>query len=289
MAGIKELRGRITSVGNIRQITRAMEMVSTTKLRRFQDQAMASKPYSEEITGLVGRLCQVLGDEAQNQPLLQPGKGERTLALVVTSDRGLCGAYNSNLLKVLEKWREDREQPVDYMVIGKKGFGYMDRRDFEIKRFINEPSLENTDYRAASITARTLVREFLSGDYSEVVLIFTAFKSISKYVPQVVSLLPVSPDELVGDDQGSSAETLLEPDATQIFESLMPRYLETRVYNALLESLTSEYASRRFAMTNATEAASDMQTELRGKYNKMRQEKITMELLDLVGGVEAVK
>lgn len=289
MAGIKELRGRITSVGNIRQITRAMEMVSTTKLRRFQDQAMASKPYSEEITGLVGRLCQVLGEEAQNQPLLQPGKGDRTLALVVTSDRGLCGAYNSNLLKVLEKWRKDREQPVDYMVIGKKGFGYMDRRDFEIKRYINEPSLENTDYRAASITARSLVREFLSGEYSEVVLVFTAFKSISKYIPQVVSLLPVSPDELVGEDSGSSAETLLEPDATQIFESLMPRYLETRVYNALLESLTSEYASRRFAMTNATEAASDMQSELRGKYNKMRQEKITMELLDLVGGVEAVK
>ncbi|MBL4769837.1 MAG: ATP synthase F1 subunit gamma [Planctomycetes bacterium] len=289
MAGIKDLRGRITSVGNIRQITRAMEMVSTTKLRRFQDRTMASKPYSEEITGLVGRLCKVLGDEAENQPLLQPGKGDRTLALVVTSDRGLCGAYNSNLLKVLEKWRKDREQPVDYMVIGKKGFGYMDRRDFEIKRFINEPILEKTDYRAASLTARSLVREFLSGEYSEVVLVFTAFKNISKYIPQVVSLLPVSPDELIGDDSGSSAGTLLEPDATQIFESLMPRYLETRVYNVLLESLTSEFASRRFAMSNATEAASDMQTELRGMYNKMRQEKITMELLDLVGGVEAVK
>ncbi|MCP5024311.1 MAG: ATP synthase F1 subunit gamma [bacterium] len=289
MAGIKELRGRITSVGNIRQITRAMEMVSTTKLRRFQDQAVASKPYSEEITGLVGRLCQVLGEDAQGQPLLQPGKGDKTLALVVTSDRGLCGAYNSNLLKVLEKWRKDREQPVDYMVIGKKGFGYMDRRDFEIKRFLNETSLENTDYRAAAITARMLVREFLSGDYSEVVLVFTEFASLSKYIPKAVSLLPVSPDELAGDAEASSAETLLEPDATEIFESLMPRYLETRVYNALLESLTSEYASRRFAMTNATEAASDMQTELRGKYNKMRQEKITMELLDLVGGVEAVK
>ncbi|MDF1839362.1 MAG: F0F1 ATP synthase subunit gamma, partial [Planctomycetota bacterium] len=206
-----------------------------------------------------------------------------------TSDRGLCGAYNSNLLKVLEKWRKGHEMPVDYMVIGKKGFGYMDRRDFEIKRFITEPNLENTDYRAAAITARSLVREFLSGEYKDVVLVFTAFETLSRYVPQVVSLLPVSPDELVGESTGNSAETILEPDAPQIFESLMPRYLETRVYNALLESLTSEYASRRFAMTNATEAASDMQTELRGKYNKMRQEKITMELLDLVGGVEAVK
>lgn len=250
---------------------------------------MASRPYSEEITGLVGRLCQVLGDEAQNQPLLRAGSGEKTLALVVSSDRGLCGAYNSNVFKVMEKWRKDREFPVDYMVIGKKGFGYMDRRDYEIKRFITEPNLENTDFRAAAITARSLVREFLSGEYREVVLIFTAFKSLSKYVPQVVPLLPVSPDELVGASTGSSAETILEPDATQIFESLMPRYLETRVYHALLESLTSEYAARRFAMTNATEAASDMQKELRGKYNKMRQEKITMELLDLVGGVEAVK
>ncbi|MEZ6004669.1 MAG: ATP synthase F1 subunit gamma [Planctomycetota bacterium] len=290
MAGIKELRGRIKSVGNIRQITRAMEMVATTKLRRFQDRAIASRPYSEEISGLVGRLCRVLGDGAAGQPLLTPGTGDKTLALVVTSDRGLCGAYNSNLLRKMEIWRREHGRPIDYLVIGRKGFGYMDRRDFSIKRYLAEPSLEATDYRHAAITARMLVREFLSGEYRDVMLIFTAFESLVKYVPKVVTLLPVSPDELVGDaDSKAQAETLMEPGPEAIFESLVPRYLETRVYNALLESLTSEYASRRFAMTNATDAATDMQRELRGRYNKLRQEKITKELLDIVGGVEALK
>ncbi|HPF14543.1 MAG: ATP synthase F1 subunit gamma [Planctomycetes bacterium] len=290
MAGIKELRGRITSVGNIRQITRAMEMVATTKLRRFQDRAVSSRPYSQEITGLVARLCRVLGDGAANQPLLRPGAGEKTLALVVTSDRGLCGAYNSNLLRVLEIWRKKHGRAVDYMVYGRKGFGYMDRRDFEITRYIKEPGLELTDYRSAAISARMLAREFLSGKYRDVVLVFTAFESMVRYKPQVVTLLPVSPDELLSEaEETRKSETLLEPDAGQIFDSLVPRYLETRVYNALLESLTSEYASRRFAMTNATDAASEMRHELRGKYNKLRQEKITKELLDIVGGVEALK
>ena len=290
MAGIKELRGRITSVGNIRQITRAMEMVATTKLRRFQDRAVASRPYSDEITGLVARLCRVLGEGAAQQPLLRPGGGSKTLALVVTSDRGLCGAYNSNLLRVVENWRREHDRPIDYFVYGRKGFGYMDRRDFEIKSYIEEPGLEETDYRSAAITARMLVREFLSGDYHDVALIFTAFESMVRYKPQVVTLLPVSPDELLSvDDAQGKGETLMEPDARAIFESLVPRYLETRVYNALLESLTSEYASRRFAMTAATDAANDMQKALRGRYNKLRQEKITMELLDIVGGVEALK
>ncbi len=290
MAGIKELRGRITSVGNIRQITRAMEMVATTKLRRFQDRAVASRPYSQEITGLVARLCRVLGEGAAEQPLLRPGAGEKTLALVVTSDRGLCGAYNSNLLRVVETWRRQHERPIDYFVYGRKGFGYMDRRDFQIQSFLEEPGLEATDYRSAAITARMLVREFLSGDYRDVVLIFTSFESMVRYTPQVVTLLPVSPEELLSEEESSSqGETLMEPDARAIFESLMPRYLETRVYNALLESLTAEYASRRFAMTAATDAATDMQKQLRGRYNKLRQEKITMELLDIVGGVEALK
>ena len=290
MAGIKELRGRITSVGNIRQITRAMEMVATTKLRRFQDKAVASRPYADEITGLLARLCRVLGEGAQDQVLLKPGAGDRTLVLVVTSDRGLCGAYNSNLLRVVEGWRLGHERPVDYIVYGRKGFGYMDRRDFEIKRYLEEPGLEETDYRSAAITARMLAREFLSGKYHDVKLAFTSFESMARYNPQVVGLLPVSPDELLGETEPvRQSETLLEPDAHSIFDALVPRYLETRVYNALLESLTSEYASRRFAMTAATEAASDMQKELRGRYNKLRQEKITMELLDIVGGVEALK
>ncbi len=294
MAGIKELRLRITSVGNIKQITRAMEMVATTKLRRFQDRATSSRPYAEEITALVGRLAAMLGEGVEDRPLFRAGKGEKTLALVVTSDRGLCGAYNSNLLKMIEAWRADLGRPVDYLVYGRKGFGYMNKRDFEIKSYLQEPPLEQIDYRSAALVGRILVEDFLSGEYRDVVLITTRFQSMVKYVPQIVPFLPIRGETLAdggGEAQSKSLEggVILEPDAESIFERLLPRYLETRVFNALLEALASEYASRRFAMKNATDAATDMQNALRGVYNRKRQETITKELLDIVGGAEAIQ
>jgi F-type H+-transporting ATPase subunit gamma len=288
MASIKDLRLRIASVGSIKQITRAMEMVATTKLRRFQDRAIASRPYAQEIAGLVGRLAAVLGEDVGDRPLFQPGTGDRTLVLVIASDRGLCGAYNSVLFRKLEAWRADHPRPVDYFVYGKKGFQYMDRRDFELKRFLTDPPLESIDYRNAAITARMLQTEFESGAYAEVLLLYTAFESMSKYVPVLLPFLPVSGESL-DSEQESGGDVILEPDAGTIFDQLVPRYLETTVYNALLESLTSEYASRRFAMKNATDAADDMQKVLRGVYNRKRQENITKELLDIVGGVEALR
>ena len=293
MAGIKELRQRITSVGNIKQITKAMEMVATTKLRRFQDRATSSRPYAEEITGLVGRLAAVLGDRVGDRPEFRAGAGEKTLALVVTSDRGLCGAYNSNLLRLLEGWRREHERDIDYLVYGRKGFAYMNKRDFEVKAYLEEPALEQMDYRSAAIVGRMLVKEFLSGDYRDVVLVTTRFLTMAKYVPEVASFLPIAGEafgEASGEDEGGlAADVILEPDAEAIFGQLLPRYLETRVFNALLEALASEYASRRFAMKNATEAATDMQNVLRGIYNRKRQETITKELLDIIGGAEAVQ
>src|ERR1700752_1142574 len=129
MGGIRELRGRIKSVGSIRQITRAMEMVATTKLRRFQDRALSSRPYTEEITALVGHLAQVLGEELANRPLFRAGEGAATAILLVTSDRGLCGAYNSNLFRALEQWlREHPGEDVRYFVYGKKGYQYLNAR-----------------------------------------------------------------------------------------------------------------------------------------------------------------
>jgi F-type H+-transporting ATPase subunit gamma len=290
MAGIKELRTRITSVGSIKQITRAMEMVATTKLRRFQDRATASRPYTEEISGLMGRLTAVLGDDVAERPLFRrrpQGEG-KTLALIVSSDRGLCGAYNTNLFRSLEKWRAEQTNELRYFVYGRKAFQYMDKRGFGIDSFLTDPPLESIDYRNAAITARMLVREFLSGEYSDVWMLYTAFESMAKYVPTWVHFLPIEADGLPGGDAGAAGDVLFEPDPVSVFDELVPRYLETRIYNALLESLTSEYASRRFAMKNATDAATDMQKALRGIYNRKRQEKITMELLDIVGGAAAV-
>ncbi len=288
MASIRELRGRIRSVGSIRQITRAMEMVATTKLRRFQEKAVASRPYSQEIAGLVSRLAAMLGDAVESRPLFRHGEGAGTAVLLVSSDRGLCGAYNSNLFKKLELWLAERHgTPVTWFVVGRKGYQYLLRRGREVETFFVEPQLEKIDYRAAARMSRILTEAFLSGRFREVVIFYTAFESVVRYVPTAVQLLPV---EAAGLDAGKAGpDVILEPDAETIFDRLVPRYLETRVYNALLESLTSEYASRRVSMKNATEAAKDMGQILKGIYNRKRQENITKELLDIVGGVEALR
>ncbi|MBI1379726.1 MAG: ATP synthase F1 subunit gamma [Planctomycetaceae bacterium] len=293
MAGIKELRGRIKSVGNIKQITRAMEMVATTKLRRFQDRAVASRPYAREIGGLVGRLAAELGDSLEERPLFRPGAGERTAVLVVSSDRGLCGAYNSNVFRELLRWRDGRpeaeQRELAYQVYGRKGYQWLTARGREVDHFFVEPPLEKLDFAAAVRVARVLTDGFLAGKYRDVLVLYTAFESMVKFVPTWLPLLPIRPESLGVAEGDTGSDMILEPDAATIFDNLIPRYLEIRIYNALLESLTSEFASRRFSMKSATDAAGDMQQALRGVYNRKRQETITKELLDIVGGAEALR
>ncbi|MDZ4774702.1 MAG: ATP synthase F1 subunit gamma [Planctomycetota bacterium] len=290
MVSIRDLRNRIKSVGNIRQITRAMEMVATTKLRRFQEKAVASRPYSQEITGLVSRLATLLGDDVSERPLFAPGTGNRVAILLVTSDRGLCGAYNSNLFKKIELWlAANKGVEVDWYVYGRKGYQYLTRRGRKVERFFVEPSLELTDYRGAARTSKVLVDAFLSGKYKNVVVMYTAFESMVRYVPTELPFLPIQKVGASTEASKQTGDVILEPDAATIFDRLVPRYLETRVYNALLESLTSEYASRRVSMKNATDAAKSMGNALKKVYNRKRQENITKELLDIVGAVEALK
>ena len=292
MAGIRALRNRILSVRNIKQITRAMEMVATTKLRRYQDRAVSSRPYAQEIAALVEHLMAVLGDEVRDLPLFrEPEPGGPVAFLVVSSDRGLCGPYNSNLFRALEQWRASHpETEVRAFVYGRKGYQYLSRRKQPIERLF-QPELERVDYRAAARTAKALVEEFLAGKYASVKILYTAFESMVKFVPTVVDLLPVeAKSQAKGErDDAQPGDVILEPDAKTIFERLIPRYLETRVYNALIEALTSEYASRRVAMKNATDAAGDMQVALKSLYNRKRQEGITKDLLDIVGGAEALR
>jgi F-type H+-transporting ATPase subunit gamma len=303
MASIRDLRGRMRSVGSIHQITRAMEMVARTKLRRFQMRAVASRPYSQEITALVAHMVEVLGSELGARPLFQRGAGAKTLVLVVTSDRGLCGSYNSNLLKKLEHWRAGNpEREIDYYVYGRKGYQYLTRRGRKIEHLLVEPILEKIDYRGAARSARLIVDAFLTGEYSDVIVFYTAFESMVSYVPTMIQFLPIEASALAPRAKDASAmdpdaietepargDVILEPDAQTIFERIIPRYLETRMFNLLLESLTSEYASRRVSMKNATDAAKSLGHALRKLYNRKRQENITKELLDIVGGSEALR
>ena len=290
MASLRDLRSRIKSVGNIKQITRAMEMVATTKLRRFQDRAVASRPYAQEIAQLLGRLSAAMGERLADQPVFRPGSGKAIALLVIGSDRGLCGAYNSQLFNAFERFLAAHPgADVRCFVYGKRVYQYLQKRGgVTIERYFAEPPLEKLDYRLAKFTAKTLVDAFTSGEYREVDILYTAFESMAKYVPTAMSFLPVQ--SAVSEDKNSATiDPIVEPNVEALLQKLVPRYLETRIYNAMLEAITSEYASRRMAMKNATDAATDMQGMLKGVYNRKRQEGITKELLDIVGGAEALR
>jgi F-type H+-transporting ATPase subunit gamma len=276
-------------VGNIKQITRAMEMVATTKLRRFQDRAVASRPYAQEIAQLLGRLSAAMGEKLAGEPIFRPGPGKAVALLVIGSDRGLCGAYNSQLFAAFERWlAANPGVDVRCFVYGKRAYQYLQKRGgVKIERYFAEPPLEKLDYRLAKFTAKALTDAFNSGEYREVKILYTAFESMAKYVPTAMGFLPVQAASTAGDN--SASDVILEPNVEALLGKLVPRYLETRIYNALLESITSEYASRRMAMKNATDAATDMQSLLKGVYNRRRQEGITKDLLDIVGGAEALR
>ena len=297
MASIRDLRVRIRSVGNIKQITRAMEMVAATKLRRFQDRAVASRPYALEIAQLLARMAGAMGERLEGRPQFRPGEGEAVGVLLIASDRGLCGPYNSQLFAALERWL--RERPgvdVRFHVIGRKAYQYLTKRGRPVERFLVDPPLEEVDYRMAKYAARLLSEAFLAGPLREVYVFYTAFESMARYVPTPVRLLPIErAGERAGERSGEGAgsegagDVILEPSLEVLLERLVPRYLETRIYNAMLESITSEYASRRLSMKNATDAATDMQSILKNVYNRKRQESITKDLLDIVGGAEALR
>lgn len=288
MASIRDLRTRIKSVGSIKQITRAMEMVAATKLRRFQGRAITSRPYAQEITSMLERLAQGMGERLTEHPLFQRGgTGRPTGVVLVSSERGLCGAYNSNVMRTLERWLAERdEKQVEFYVFGRKGYQYLQKRGLKIARLLADPPLEKVDYRAAKLMGRAILpRPEEAPRFDEVWLLYTAFQSTARFVPTWTKLTPI---ELSG-SAAPVGDVLLQPSVDELVDRLVPRYIEARVYNALLEAVASEYAMRRISMKNATDAATDMQGILRKQYNRKRQESITKELLDIVGGSEAVR
>ena len=288
MASVRDLKVRIKSVGSIIQITRAMEMVATTKLRRFQLRAVSSRPYTEEIERLMTTLASQTeaGDE---HPLLAQRDGKRTALLVVTSDRGLCGAYNSNVFTKLREFAaQNEDRALAYYVIGKKGMAWLSRRKMNVVAYLEELVLDKMEFRDAASVAQSFVKLFLEDKADEICVLYSRFASMTRYEPTVFRLLPLC-GSTSGSTTNATADLILEPDARRIFSSLVPKFLETKMFHALIESLTSEFASRRVSMKNATDAASDMRAELALKYNRARQERITKELLEIVGGAEAVK
>lgn len=290
MANIRDLRQRITSVGNIQKITRAMEMVATTKLRRFQGVATAAGPYTHEVGELVRGMSGAVASDPEAAgaaaPLFMPGVADKPVGILfVGSDRGLCGAYNANVQRRLDEAVKELDgQAFKLFVIGRKALAHAKRRGYEVAAYLDHIDLEKLSFADAAGISMLLVKHFRNGNLSSVAVCSTKFISMARYNPIWKPFLPISPDG------GTPVrDCILEPDGPQLLGSLVPRYLETGIYHALLEAVTSEYANRRFAMKNATDAAGDMKKDITRLYNRARQAKITSEISEIVGGAEALK
>lgn len=289
MKGVKELKARIKSVTNIQKITRAMEMVAATKLRRLQERAMATRPFADRIEAMMRRVA-AHADPAASPLLEVPDRVETEALVVVAGDKGLCGAYNANLLKhAVTHIAASKEEGIatKLYLVGRKAQMFFGKvRDTDIT-WAYPGTVEKVEYTDIRRVMDLLVAGFVDGEVQRVNVAYTQMASMALFVPTTQELLPVAAPEAAegASDGAGDVEYILEPSPDAIMKRLLPRYLEMQLYAAVLESLASEFAARRMAMKNATDAADDMLGTLGMEYNKARQEGITGELLDIVGGV----
>ena len=298
--GVKELKRRITGISNIAQITSAMEMVATTKLKRLQERASASRPYADKIQEMVGMLAGMTG-VADASPLMAVREVDKIGMILISGDKGLCGSYNSNIFKALQaKMVALEEKDKSLFLFGKKGQIYARTKGLPVS-YTYDGLLEKITYAGAKEVARDIRSRFIAGDVDEVHLVYTRFLSTVVQKPVVQKILPFAKEDLVSEETseglsegesggtGKNVDFLLEPSPEAVFEHLLPKFVEVKIYSALMESLASEYASRRVAMKAATDASNDMIKSLTKQYNRARQETITKELLEVVGGAEALR
>jgi F-type H+-transporting ATPase subunit gamma len=302
-ATLRELRGRIRSAGSIKKITKAQELIATSRISKAQARVQAARPYSTEITNM---LTELAGASALDHPLLVERESpKRAAVLVVSSDRGLCGGYNANVLRQSEELfsllRDEGKTPVIYAV-GRKALGYYRFRERDVSESWTGFS-ERPTYEHAREIADTLVTAFMSGvddegddagedgilGVDEIHIVFTEFKSMLSQTAITLRIAPMVV-EYVGEQEDDGPQTLFsfEPSPEALFDALLPRYVATRVYSALLEAAASESASRRRAMKSATDNADDLIKALTLEANRERQAQITQEISEIVGGANAL-
>lgn len=287
MPGLKEIRKRIGSVKSTKQITKAMKMVSAAKFRKAQGRIFELRPYADKMNSVLSSLA---GTVDTGHPLLEIRPRKRVEIVVLTSDRGLCGAFNTNVMKsALKLIKEIQGQGIDVSIsaIGKKGNDLFKRRGFSLRHSWTGLSGRIT-YANAQEIARDIIDNYINEIFDEVILIYNEFRSAIVQKVSVLKLLPLAPVE-PSESKETTADFLYEPSQQAIFNALLPKNLEIQVFRALLDSQASEEAARMTAMENATKAADDMIATLTLQYNKARQASITKELMDIVGGVEALK
>ncbi len=288
MAKARELKGRIRTVQNTRKITRTMEMVSTSKLKRAQDRVAAARPYAERLSGVISRL--LTPELAASYPLLrQPATVRRAAVLLITSNRGLAGAFNANLIRearnLLARLRAEGAE-AELHAAGKKGIQFFRFAKEHLHTAVSDigdrPGADDAQRLIDALTDR-----FVAGDLDAVYVVYAKFNSALSTPPTVMNLLPVVAPE--GGDAGRELDYLLEPGADEILGRILPLYVRNSVYRALVETSAAEHGARRTAMKNATDNATDLLESLSRTYNRVRQAAITQEIAEIFGGAAALE
>jgi F-type H+-transporting ATPase subunit gamma len=283
---VRAIRRKIRAVGNIKKITRAMQMVSASKLKKVQERLMQLRPYSDKIIGFLQNLASQVKD--LDYPMFRPREKVKSIGLVVMlSDKGLCGSYNANMLRYTQRFIEEQGKPVQAVAIGKKAVEFFRKQKMETAATYTQLPAEIPFAQIKAMT-HDLAEMFRSGKVDEVYLLFTRYVNAMTFQPGHVKFLPIEARAEPG-KKAPPLEYEFEPEPGKILDRLIPRYVEVSFHRLLLESMSSEHAARMNAMRNATDNATDLIDNLTLVYNKARQSGITRELLDIVGGAEALK
>ncbi len=293
MASARDMRLRIRSIKNIAQVTRALEAVSASKVNKAVAQVEGTRPYANKAWQVLQHVAMQPGRETLHPLLTDRTEVKKTLVLLLSSDRGLAGAYNTNVIRFdMQKFGE-KHDVVDYITVGKKGRDLIMRRGGNVMaEFSDLPAAPS--FMDVSAIGHLAVEKFLDGSVDEVYLIYTDYVNMGKQTPAIKKLLPLEVDD--GDDlveeygtaQKTAAAYIYEPSAEEILDEIIPNFTALQVYQAILESLASEHAARMVAMRNATDNAHELVGALQLEYNKVRQQTITGDILDIAGGAEAL-
>ena len=296
MATLKDIRTRIKSIKSTQQVTKAMKMVSAAKLRRAQDSAIQARPYAAKLKEMLGSLSSRV-DTTLNPLLSARDEVKKVLVVLITADRGLCGAFNANIIKLAQKIVTEeygdlyREGNVEMLCAGTKGNDYFRKRGYAVAKAY--PGVfQNLHFSVAKEIAEYAAERYLTGEVDRVMMVYNEFKSVLAPTLKSEVLLPISPEEDKDgkeDEKGSASDYIYEPSPASIIDVLVPKHLNTQVWRMMLESNVAEHASRMTAMDSATENAKELLRVLNISYNRARQAAITTELSEIVAGADALQ
>jgi F-type H+-transporting ATPase subunit gamma len=286
MASLRDIRKRIASVKNTQKITNAMKMVSAAKLRRAEEAIKAARPFSDKMRDVLMSLAARTNPTVH--PFLEIREPKKALLILITADRGLCGAFNASLNRRSEAFIKEmaaKGVQVDLLTVGRKGNDYFRRRQVHIaEKFSNV--MNNVSYELAGNIVAAATDKFISGEYEEVYVLYNRFKTAVTQILTLKKLLPITPAE---EGWKKRREYLYEPSEDELLREILPRYIQVQIFTGLLDSVASEHGARMSAMEAATTNAEEMIYRLTLKLNRLRQESITTELMEIVGGAEALK